>query len=139
MRRIEVQNLFNVAKNILIDEKGIYNFQEYNRFKYAIVRNVRKFETVVEDFKKVFDLPEGYPEYENKLNSAQTVEEKQKVVNENKEMVEKIQDYNKKLEDFLNEEYEGDVSITKVKLEDVPPTIETKVLFYIEPMIDEED
>ena len=142
MKNVEIQEFFNTLKTITVDENGEYQIDNYNRFKYAVIRNIKKLEPIIEGFKDVVKIPDNYEQYIRELQTAQQSGD-QNNINETlekwKDTIKEVHEYNLKHSEFMQDEFTESIKFVDVKLEDIPGKIPTKFYYFIDPMIKDED
>jgi len=152
MKRIEIVKLFNVIESL--QKKN----EEYStKFSYGIVINKNKLNTPIEAIRAA--APKE-PEEISKFNAEQKEivskyssegfgkikrENIERFTNEIEELkktyaeeLEKFGIINQEFNDFLNEEYEEEISLFKIKIEDFPEKIEPTVMEQLLTIISEE-
>lgn len=133
MKRYEVQTIADVITKL------INQVDEYPTiFAYALSRNSKILAPVVESFKATIKIPDGYEEYQRKLNEAETPEERKNVVEENKELVEKVKKTNEEYGEFLNGDFDEELNLYKISIEDFPEKIDPKIVYVLDPLIKED-
>lgn len=141
MKNLDIQKFQEALMTITSDKENKYQIDNFNRFKYAVIRNIKKLEPIIEGFQSVVELPENYKQYESELYTAQQTNDNEKiktVVEKWKDTVESVNEYNIKFTEFMNEDFTEQIEFVKIKVEDIPGKIPTKFYYFIDPMIKDE-